>query len=256
MSRVRELEGRVALITGAGAGIGRAAAVLFASEGACVACVDWDAVSLRSVVDEITDGGNAAAGAVGDVSRAADVERVVSDAVRQLGTVDILFNIAGVVPHGKIHETSEEEWDRAMDVNAKSVFLFSKAVLPHMLEKKRGVILNTASATVLRSVVDRACYSATKAAVLALTKSMALDYVKDGIRVNCLCPGTIDTPSLKGRLAAFPDPEDARKNFVARQPMGRFGTAEEIAEAALYLCSERASFVTGIAFSIDGGFTV
>ncbi len=256
MSRVRELEGRVALITGAGAGIGRAAAVLFASEGACVACVDRDAVSLRSVVDEITDGGNAAAGAVGDVSRAADVERVVSDAVRQLGTVDILFNIAGVVPHGKIHETSEEEWDRAMDVNAKSVFLFSKAVLPHMLEKKRGVILNTASATVLRSVVDRACYSATKAAVLALTKSMALDYVKDGIRVNCLCPGTIDTPSLKGRLAAFPDPEDARKNFVARQPMGRFGTAEEIAEAALYLCSERASFVTGIAFSIDGGFTV
>jgi 2-keto-3-deoxy-L-fuconate dehydrogenase len=132
----------------------------------------------------------------------------------------------------------------------------SRAIVPIFLKQGRGVILNTSSATALRSVVDRAAYSATKGAVLALTKSMASDYVRDGIRVNCLCPGTIDTPSLRGRLAAFTDPEEARKQFVARQPMGRLGNAEEVAEAALFLVSDNAKFVTGTAFSVDGGFAV
>jgi len=256
MTKARQLEGKVAIVTGAGAGIGRASAILFAREGARVACIDLDADAIAELVAEITAEENSAAAAVADVSNSSDVSRVVADAIKQFEGVDILFNVAGIVPHGKIHETSEDEWDRAMDINAKSVYLFSRAVVPHMLASKGGVILNTASATVLRNVPERACYSATKAAVLALTRSMALDYVRDGIRVNCVCPGTIDTPSLQGRLAAFPDPEEARRNFIARQPMGRFGTTEEIAEAALYLCSDKASFVTGIAFSIDGGFTI
>jgi len=170
--------------------------------------------------------------------------------------VDILFNNAGIVPPGKIHETTETEWDRAMAVNVKSVYLLCHEVVPLFLEQGGGVILNTASATALRSVPDRAAYSASKGAVITLTRSMALDYVKNNIRVNCLCPGTIDTPSLAQRLAAFADPAEARKQFIARQPMGRLGTAEEVAQAALYLVSDESGFVTGTAFSIDGGFTV
>jgi NAD(P)-dependent dehydrogenase (short-subunit alcohol dehydrogenase family) len=256
VNREAQLEGKVAIITGAGAGIGRASAVLFAREGARVACIDRDTKALGNLVDELTSQGLAAAACMADVSSSAEVAHAVREALRQFGHIDIVFNVAGIVPHGKIHETTEEDWTRAMDVNAKSVYLFSHEVIPHMLERKRGVILNTASATVLRNVPDRACYSASKAAVLALSKSMALDYVRDNIRVNCLCPGTVDTPSLHGRLAAFADPEEARRNFVSRQPMGRFGTAEEIAEAALYLVSDKSAFVTGVAFSIDGGFTL
>ena len=256
MSQGRRVEDKVAIITGAGAGIGRASALLFAREGARVACVDRDSQAVGCLVDEITAQGLSAGAAVADVSSSTEVAHIVQDTIRKFGRIDILFNVAGIVPHGKVHQTTEDEWDQAMEVNAKSVYLLSHAVVPHMLANKGGVILNTASATVLRNVPDRACYSASKGAVLALSRSMAIDYVRDNIRVNCLCPGTIDTPSLHGRLAAFPDPEEARNNFIARQPMGRFGTAEEIAEAALYLVSDKAAFVTGVAFSIDGGFTL
>jgi NAD(P)-dependent dehydrogenase (short-subunit alcohol dehydrogenase family) len=143
-----------------------------------------------------------------------------------------------------------------MAINVKSMYLFCHAIIPKFKEQGGGVILNPASATALRAVADRACYTATKAAVIGLTKSMALDCVRDNIRVNCLCPGTVDTPSLVQRLAALPDPVEARRNFIARQPMGRFGTAEEIAQAALYLVSPAAGFVTGLAFAIDGGFSI
>lgn len=251
-----ELKDKVAIITGASAGIGRAAALLFAREGARVIVVDLDRSGLETLSRQISDAGGTACSAVADVSKAADVERCVSEALQRFGTIDILFNNAGVVPHGKIDETSEEEWDRVMAVNVKSMYLFCHNVIPVFRNNGRGIILNTASATVMRTVTDRACYNASKGAVLALTRSMALDYVRDNIRVNCICPGTVDTPSLRQRLAAFPDPAEAHKNFIARQPMGRFGTAEEIAEAALYLVSDRAAFVTGQAFSIDGGFSL
>jgi meso-butanediol dehydrogenase/(S,S)-butanediol dehydrogenase/diacetyl reductase len=251
-----QLQDKVAIITGAGAGIGRACCLLFSAEGAKVVAVDIDATALNLVAEEVRHAAGTILAIQGDVSRAADVERVVAAAAESFPAIHILFNNAGIVPHGKIHDTTEADWDRTMAVNVKSMYLMSHAVIPIFLNHGGGVILNTSSATALRSVVDRAAYSASKGAVLALTKSMAIDYVRDGIRVNCLCPGTIDTPSLQQRLATFGNPEEARKQFIARQPMGRLGTAEEVAKAALFLVSEDARFVTGTAFSIDGGFAV
>ncbi len=248
------LADKVAIITGAGAGIGRASAVLFAKEGAKIAAVDLDATTNAEVAREIRSAGGTALAIQADVSQKKDVVRIVRQALEEFGRVDILFNNAGVVPHGKIHETSEADWDRTMAINVKSMYLLCHEVVPIFLKQGGGAILNTASTTALRSVVDRAAYSTSKGAVISLTRSMALDYVRDNIRVNCLCPGTIDTPSLHQRLAAFADPEEARKQFVARQPMGRLGTADEVAQAALYLVSDQATFVTGTAFSIDGGF--
>ncbi len=251
-----KLQDKVAIVTGAAAGIGAASAKLFAKEGARIVAVDLDGAGLDLLAHQIQEAGGACSVLVADVSRKNDVDNVVDAAIKQLGRIDILFNNAGIVPAGKIDALSEEQWDRAMAINVKSMYLFCHAVLPYFKQQGGGVILNTASATALRPVVDRACYTATKAAVLGLTKSMALDYVRDNIRVNCLCPGTIDTPSLAQRLAALPDPAEARKNFIARQPMGRFGTADEIAGAALYLVSPDAGFVTGMAFAIDGGFSI
>ena len=251
-----KLQGNTAIITGAAAGIGAASAVLFASEGAKVVAVDIDREALDQVSDQIIGASGTCLALPADVSQRDDVQSVLRSALQKFGRIDILFNNAGIVPTGKVEEISEEQWDRAMAINVKSMYLFCHAIIPKFKEQGGGVILNTASATALRAVVDRACYTATKAAVIGLTKSMALDCVRDNIRVNCLCPGTVDTPSLAQRLAALPDPAQARKNFVARQPMGRLGTAEEIAQAALYLVSPEAGFVTGMAFAIDGGFSI
>ena len=250
------LAGKVAIITGAAAGIGRASAVLFAQEGASIAAVDLDRDGNEALASEILRAGGRAVAIAGDVSQAADVRRIVRQTREHFGKLDILFNNAGTVVHGKIHETTEEEWDRTTAINVKSMYLLCHEVVPIFLEQGRGVILNTSSATALRSVTDRVAYSTSKGAVIALTRSMALDYVKNNIRVNCLCPGTIDTPSLAGRLLAFADPVEARKRFVDRQPMGRLGTAEEVAQAALYLVSDEAAFVTGTVLSVDGGFAI
>ena len=251
-----KLENKVAIITGAAAGIGAATARLFCKEGAKVIAVDIDQATLAKTVAAITKEGCTCLGLAADVSKSDDVRNVINSTLERRQCIDILFNNAGIVPVGTIDATTEEDWDRAIAINLRSMYLFSRAVIPIFKKHKAGVILNTASATVLRVVPDRACYTATKGAVLALTRSMALDHVRDNIRVNCLCPGTIDTPSLAHRLDAFPDPAAARKNFIARQPMGRFGTPEEIAEAALYLVSPQSAFVTGVAFPIDGGFSL
>lgn len=248
-----KLKGKTAIITGAAAGIGAASAKLFASEGANVVAVDVDGKTLGEVADAI---GSLCVPVQADVSRGEDVKRVIQDGVARFGRIDIVFNNAGIVPPGKVDAIGEEQWDRAMAINVKSMYLFCHGLIPHFRERGGGVILNTASATALRAVPDRACYTATKAAVVGLTKSMALDHVRDNIRVNCICPGTVDTPSLAQRLAAFPDPVEARKSFIARQPMGRFGTAEEIAKAALYLVSDDSAFITGTAFTIDGGLSI
>jgi NAD(P)-dependent dehydrogenase (short-subunit alcohol dehydrogenase family) len=250
------LKGKVAIITGAAAGIGRASAVLFAQEGAGIAAVDLDREGNEALASEILKAGGRAVAIAGDVSQAADVQRIVRQTREHFRTLDILFNNAGIVMKGKIHETTEEEWDRTAAINVKSMYLLCHEVVPIFLEQGSGVILNTSSATALRSVADRVAYSTSKGAVLALTRSMALDYAKNSIRVNCLCPGTIDTPSLGRRLSAFADPAEARRQFIARQPMGRLGTADEVAQAALYLVSDEAAFVTGTALSIDGGSAI
>lgn len=251
-----KLQNKTAIVTGAAVGIGAASAALFAREGAQVVVVDLDRELLNQMSAQLEKAGAHCLAVPADVSQRLDVEMVIRSTTQKFGKIDILFNNAGIVPTGKVEATTEEQWDRAMAINVKSMYLFCHAVVPGMKAQGGGVILNTASATALRAVVDRACYTATKAAVIGLTKSMALDYVRDNIRVNCLCPGTVDTPSLAGRLAAFSDPAQARKEFIARQPMGRFGTAEEIAEAALYLVSAASEFVTGVAFPIDGGLSI
>ncbi len=248
-----KLKGKIVIITGAAAGIGAASAALFAREGAIVVAVDVDGATLRKVSDAI---GKTCVPMQADVSRRSDVEQVVAQTVERFGRLDTLFNNAGVVATGKIEATSEDVWDRTMAINVKSMYLFCHATIPIFKKQGGGVILNTSSATALRAVVDRACYTTSKAAVIGLTKSLAIDHAADSIRVNCLCPGTVETPSLAGRIAALPDPEEARMRFIARQPLGRFGTAEEIATAALYLVSDDAAYVTGVAFPIDGGLAI
>ncbi|MGH9617111.1 MAG: SDR family NAD(P)-dependent oxidoreductase [Acidobacteriaceae bacterium] len=249
------LSGTVTVITGAAAGIGRASSLLFAREGAAIAAVDCDAARNAELVDEIRGNGGCAEALMADVSSALAVEEVVRQATARFKRIDILFNNAGIVSGGKVHTMKEEEWKRAFAINVTSVFLFCRAIIPQFLQQGRGVILNTASATALRVVPDRALYTATKAAVVSLTKSMALDYASENIRVNCLCPGTIDTPSLQARLDTKRN-DAARNQFISRQPLGRLGTAEEVAQAALYLVSEDAGFITGTAFQIDGGMSL
>lgn len=250
------LPDKVALVTGAAAGIGRASTLLFAREGAKVVAVDLDDDGIQSLAEEVRAASGEAVAVQADVSKAADVQRVVQAALKRFTRIDILFNNVGIVPRGKIHTITEAEWDRTMTINVKSMFLLCREVIPVFLRQGGGVILNTSSATALRSVPDRVAYSTSKGAVLALTRSMALDYVRDNIRVNCLCPGTVDTPSFRQRMAAFPDPAEALRQFIARQPMGRLGTAEEVAQSALYLVSDEARFVTGVALPIDGGMAI
>lgn len=248
-----KLQGKVAIVTGGAAGIGEASCKLFAAEGAQIACIDRDATGAERVCAEIRKNCRVAHAFACEVSDEQDVQRCVQQVLGRFGRIDILFNNAGIVVGGKIHEIATEDWDRSFAVNVRSMFLLSRAVIPGFLEQSSGTILNTASCAALRSIVDRTAYSATKSAVLSMTRSMAIDYAADNIRVNCLCPGTVDTPSLHQRLGDSPE---MWKKFIARQPLGRIGSAEEIAQAALYLVSDDAAYVTGSAFQIDGGMSL
>ncbi len=242
------LNGKRAFITAAGQGMGRAAAVAFAQEGATVWATDVNANSLGAL-----EGARGITTRVLDVTDAQAVARVA----REAGDVDVLFNCAGFVHHGTIMECSEQDWDASFDVNVKSMYRVTRALLPGMLKQGRGSIINMASiASSIRGIPNRFVYGATKAAVLGLTKSIAADYVKQGIRCNAVCPGTVDTPSLQDRINALPDPVEARKQFIARQPMGRLGTTDDIVPLLIYLASDESSFATGVAFSVDGGMTI
>ena len=246
MTMTGRLTGKRALVTAAGQGIGRATALAMAAEGAEVCATDINGDSLAGLTGE-----NGITTFILDVM---DQDSVIAG-VRKADP-DILFNCAGFVHHGTIFDATDDEWNFAHDLNVRSMFWTSRAALPAMLERGSGSIINMSS--VASSVIgapNRFVYGVTKAAVIGLTKSIASDYVKSGVRCNAICPGTVMSPSLQDRLAATGDYDKAEEAFIARQPMGRFGQPEEIAALAVYLASDESGFVTGQAINIDGGWT-
>jgi 2-keto-3-deoxy-L-fuconate dehydrogenase len=245
------LANKTAFVTAAGQGIGRATALAFAAEGARVIATDVNEALVHQIASDRIHTAKL------DVLHAADIAQTALDA----GAVDILFNCAGFVHQGTLLDATDDEWKFAFELNAGSMFRTMRAFLPGMLDRGHGVILNMASvASSLKGVPSRFIYSATKAAVIGMTKSVAADYVTRGIRCNCLCPGTVHTPSLDERIeanaSAAGSVEAARAAFIARQPMGRLGTPEEIAALSVYLASDAAQFITGQAVIIDGGLTL
>jgi 2-keto-3-deoxy-L-fuconate dehydrogenase len=247
------LAGKKALVTAAAAGIGRATALAFAAEGASVVATDIDTGKLAGLAKAAKGKGELATRRL-DVTDGVAVEALA----QELGAIDALFNCAGYVHHGTILESSEKEWDFALDLNVKSMYRTIKAFLPAMLASGRGgSIINMASAaSSVRGVPNRCVYGASKAAVIGLTKSVAIDFIRRGIRCNAIAPGTIATPSLDDRIAAQGGTDAVRQAFIDRQPMGRLGTAEEVARLIVYLASDEASFTTGTVQNIDGGFTL
>jgi NAD(P)-dependent dehydrogenase (short-subunit alcohol dehydrogenase family) len=247
------LTGKVALITGGASGIGRATALLFAREGAAVSIIDLNDPMGQAVAREIIHDGGRAIFEHADVTRAADCQRVVERTLRELGGIHILFNNAGIIRRASVVELSEEDWDRVMAVNVKSIFLMSRQVIPIMAKAGAGSIINTASGWGLAGGPRAAVYCASKGAVVLLTKAMAVDHGPQKIRVNCICPGDTDTGMLRNEAQQLGGREDVFLAESARRPLGRIGKPEEIAQAALYLASDAASFVTGTALVVDGG---
>ena len=240
------LQGKTVLVTAAAQGMGRAAALAFAREGAQVIATDLKDELLANLPPAITKKRL-------DVLDNAAVQAFVDD----LGAVDVLFNCAGYVAHGTILDCTVKDWDFSFDLNVRSMFVMTKTMLPKMIAAGGGTILNMASVLgAEKAAPNRLAYAASKAAVVGFTRALAIDHVKQNIRVNCVCPGTVDTPSLGDRINAFADPAQARKDFVARQPMGRLATAEEIAETFVYLVSDESSFMTGQAIFVDGGMSL
>jgi NAD(P)-dependent dehydrogenase (short-subunit alcohol dehydrogenase family) len=250
---VGHLSGKVALITGGASGIGRATALLFALEGAAVAVADVDEASGQAVASEVSSAGGRALFVRCDVTQAADCRRAVERTVARFGRLDILFNNAGVIRRASVLGTTEEEWDRLMAVNVKAVFLMSKYAIPPMIEGGGGVILNTGSGWGLKGGRIAAAYCASKAAVVNMTRAMALDHAGDNIRVNCICPGDTDTPMLRDEARQLGQAEAVFLTESADRPLRRIGKPEDIAQAALYLASDAAAFVTGTALVVDGG---
>jgi 2-keto-3-deoxy-L-fuconate dehydrogenase len=253
-----DLAGRTALVTGAGSGIGAAIARLFAGARAHVDAVDLDEAGARAVAAAITAAGGSAAPWRCDVSNPAEVERVFAEIAGARPRLDILVNCAGISHVGTIEQTPPDELDRVYGVNVRGVYLCARAAIPRMLRHGGGVILNMASIAAHVGIVDRFAYSMSKGAVLTMTRSIAIDYVKRGIRCNCIAPARVHTPFVDGYLAKhYPGREAEMFTELSEyQPMGRMGTPEEVAYLALYLCSDEASFITGQSYPIDGGVLV
>ena len=241
------LSGKTALVTAAGQGIGKASALAMAAAGATVWATDVNEKLLASY-----------AGVANIHTAALDVmdKSAIQKMMAGLPAIDVLFNCAGFVHAGTALDATDEQWDFAFDLNVRSQFWTIQAALPKMLASKKGSIINMASVVSIKGLPNRFVYGASKAAVIGLTKSVAADFVTQGIRCNAICPGTVDTPSLAERINVYEDPVEARKNFIARQPMGRLAQAHEISPIVIFLASDESAFVTGQAYSIDGGMTI
>ena len=249
------LAGKTALITGGGSGIGRAMARAFAAEGARVFAADQRGGDAEETAREVAQAGGEAAAFEADVSSSVQVQAMVAACIERFGRIDVLCNNAGIGSTQTVVDTPDDLWEAVFAVNVRGTFLCSKVTIPHMIEAGGGVIVNTASVAGLVGLKNRAAYCASKGAVVSLTRAMAVDHVQQKIRCNCICPGTVDSPWVGRLLEASPDPVAERAALVARQPMGRLGTPEEVARAAVYLASDDADFVTGSALVIDGGLT-
>jgi NAD(P)-dependent dehydrogenase (short-subunit alcohol dehydrogenase family) len=250
MAQLKEI---VALITGGASGIGRASAQLFAQEGATVAILDINSIDGEQAAAEIQKAGDQTYFYHCDVTRDDDCRKAVNAIIGKLGKIDILFNNAGVIRRASIVDTTEADWDLVMDVNVKSIFLLSKYVIPYMEKTGGGVIINMASGWGLRGGKKAAAYCAAKGAIINLTRAMALDHASQNIRVNCLCPGDTDTAMLRSEASQLNSPLPEFMLEAADRPLGRIAQPVEIAQAALFLASEKASFVTGTALVVDGG---
>lgn len=248
------LAGRVSFVTGGGSGIGRAIALRFAAEGSPVVVADIDGDAARAAGQEIVRRGGRALAVAGDVADEAAVELAVMAALAEMGHIDILANVAGIWIGGSVTEISVADWDRVIAVNLRGAFLCSRAVLPQMVRRRHGVIINMASIAGMKGTRRAGAYNPSKAALILLTKNMALDYAPYGIRVNAICPGGVAGTGMDAAVTKFRgDTEEVRQFSVSVHPLGREGTPEEIAAAALYLASDDAVWITGTSLVIDGG---
>ena len=249
------LDGKVALVTGAAKGIGKGCAEVLSRHGVRIAVVDIDTAAGPQTAKGIEANGGHAVFLPADVSKAADVQKTFTQLIELFGRLDILINNAGYHISKSIEDTTEEEWDYILNTNLRSVFLCSKYAIPY-LRKTRGAIVNMSSMVGLVGQRNAGAYSATKGGIIAMTKGMALDFAKDGIRVNCICPGWVETPLVEDWFSQQADPQAAKTYIFGRHPLGRIATPEEVGDAAVFLCSEGSSFVTGVTLPLDGGVTL
>ena len=245
----KRLENKKIVVTAAGQGIGRATAIAFNNEGANVHATDINDQTLETLNKEYPN--------IKVKNLDSTNKRAVEEFSASLDQVDVLFNAVGFVHHGTILECDEKDWDFSFNVNIKSMYFMTKSILPKMIKQNKGSIINISSiASSLRGLPNRFVYGTTKAAIIGFTKSIASDFIKNNIRCNAIAPGTVHTPSWEGRVQSANDPVQAKKDFIARQPMGRLGTPEEIASLAIYLASDESEFVTGVTHAIDGGMSI
>jgi NAD(P)-dependent dehydrogenase (short-subunit alcohol dehydrogenase family) len=249
------LDGKVVLVTGGAKGIGKGCAQVLGKHGARIAVVDLDAVAGPLTAKEIEASGGRAVFFQADVSKADDVQKTMTDVIEAFGRLDVLINNAGYHLSKNVEDTSEKEWDYILNTNLRSVFLCSKYAIPH-LRKTRGAIVNMSSMVGLVGQRNAGAYSATKGGMIAMTRGMALDFAKDGIRVNCICPGWVQTPLVEDWFSQQADPQAAKEYIYGRHPLGRIAAIEEVGNAVAFLCSEESSFVTGVALPVDGGVTL